>query len=62
MGVVKYKGDDQALMLKNNRYGDKYAKVLSKSLGEMHDISVFQLSGNKISATGAEAILSNISK
>lgn len=35
MGVVKYTGEPDVLNIKNNRYGDKYAKVLSKSLPEL---------------------------
>ncbi|KRX05204.1 hypothetical protein PPERSA_06838 [Pseudocohnilembus persalinus] len=65
IGLLKRYGEDDILDIKNMRYGDKYAKMLSEGLkgnDRIKDIHHYNLSGNKISQKGADNLLPLISQ
>jgi hypothetical protein len=62
IGLIREVGDDEVLKLKNMKYGDRYADVLSEGLNRQSSVKDFILSGNRITDGGADNLLKTISR
>jgi len=61
MGFIKEKGDFDKVQLNHFRMGDKYAQVLSEGLKSVKGFQKLELANNRISAIGADHLLSKLS-
>ena len=57
LGLVRLKGDQNTLDIKNQKYGDEYIECLSKGVTLMPNISRFNLSANRIGEIGADGLI-----
>ncbi|KAL4466565.1 hypothetical protein ABPG72_010616 [Tetrahymena utriculariae] len=62
IGLIKTKGSEEDLIIKNMKYGDQYAEVLSEGMRRVPHIQNFYMSGNRITNKGADDLLKTISK
>ncbi|CAD8171615.1 unnamed protein product [Paramecium pentaurelia] len=62
IGVVKTKGSEQSLQISHQKYGDRYASMLSEGLKVNPNIKDFYMANNRIQSSGATQILNQIGK
>ncbi|MCQ2820521.1 MAG: hypothetical protein MJ252_24925, partial [archaeon] len=60
LGLIKRSGEDSKLEMNNQKVGDRYMKVLSKSLGFTNHLSSVHFKGNRLSSQGANTIISSL--
>ena len=62
MGIIKFGGDPNSIKVNNYKYGDKYIRVMSDAIVKLPNLSVFKLSGNRITEDGAAKLLEQITR
>ncbi|CAK71897.1 unnamed protein product (macronuclear) [Paramecium tetraurelia] len=62
IGVVKTKGSEQSLQISHQKYGDRYASMLSEGLKVNPNIKDFYMANNRIQSSGATKLLNQIGK
>ena len=60
LGLLKRNGEESKLELNNQKVGDRYMKVLSKSMALSTHISSVHLKGNRLSSQGANKIIQSL--
>lgn len=62
IGLIKTSGDESRVHLRNQKYGDKYASILSEGLKHTANVRDFWLANNRIKESGATQLLTAIAK
>ena len=62
LGLIKRSGDDQKIEMNYQKVGDNYINALSNSLKFSDNISILDLSGNRISSEGVSNLFNSLNQ